>query len=593
MILNALCEYYDLLSEVEDSEISPYGFQKVKANYAAVLSEDGLLQDIISLNQLNNNRPQTFTTPTSMKSSAIAASPVCDNFEYVFGIAGEKGEKNISSNKFQAAKKLHIDLFKDAESTEASAIRMFFEKWDPNHAWENENILKHYSEKGKSFPGNIVFRLAGKVEYFHQNEEIKRLWLMYNDESKKLEKNIIGQCAVTGEIGPISRIHNKLQGIDGASTMGASLVSFKKDSFQSYGLEQSRNSSVSEQVVFKYGTVLQQMLSNNEQRIVLGDATTVFWASKAEQTYVNVFKCILSNPDLTQEENVVEDIKTREIVKTILQSGKSGVYNNVNLDPNMKFNILGLSPNAGRASVRFFYQNTFFDFCSKIKMHYEDIKIYAGEKGKENIKVSSLLYATISSKSRDKKINPLLSGSVVRAILTGEMYPQILFTQTIMRVKAEKDVTQPRAAIIKGYLVRKNRFMKKEDELSMYLNEKSTNPAYVLGRTFAVLEMIQKKALGEELNVTIKDKYFASACSNPSLVFPNLLKLTQHHLAKIEGSYWNKKLGDCLGLIEGESFPKILSMENQGRFILGYYQQTQKNYEKKQVNKEDNNDGNN
>lgn len=104
MILNALCEYYDLLSKVEGSEISPYGFQKVKANYAAVLSDDGILQDIISLNQLNNNRPQTFMTPTSMKSPAIAASPVCDNFEYVFGIAGEKGEKNISDNKFQAQK---------------------------------------------------------------------------------------------------------------------------------------------------------------------------------------------------------------------------------------------------------------------------------------------------------------------------------------------------------------------------------------------------------------------------------------------------------------------------------------------------------
>ena len=120
----------------------------------------------------------------------------------------------------------------------------------------------------------------------------------------------------------------------------------------------------------------------------------------------------------------------------------------------------------------------------------------------------------------------------------------------------------------------------------MYLDEKSTKPAYVLGRTFAILEMIQKNALGDGINATIKDKYFASACSNPSLVFPNLLKLAQHHLAKIDGNYWDIKLGQCLSLLEGDSFPKILDMDNQSRFILGYYQQTQKNYKKREVKEE-------
>ena len=99
MILNALCDYYDLLSKVDNSEISPYGFQRVMANYAAVLSKDGILQDIISLNELNNKRPQIFTTPISLKMPGIAASPVCDNFEYVFGVGGEKGNKEISEKK--------------------------------------------------------------------------------------------------------------------------------------------------------------------------------------------------------------------------------------------------------------------------------------------------------------------------------------------------------------------------------------------------------------------------------------------------------------------------------------------------------------
>ena len=582
MILKALCDYYDLLCEVEGSEISPYGFQKVNANYAAILTEDGRLQDIIALNQLNNSKPQIFMTPLSMKSSSIAASPVCDNFEYIFGVGGEKGKQEISVVKFEAAKKLHLNIFKDAKSPQAIAIVKFFEQWNVEKSWENESILKHYSEKGKAFSGNIVFRLVGSLDYFHEVPEVIQLWETYLSELKKTENVAMAQCSVTGEIEPITRLHKKLSGIRDASTMGASLVCFNKDADESYGLEQSRNAAVSERAAFKYATALQHMLSTQSQRLFIGDATTVFWAGKIDQRYTNVFQCILNNPDETDDETVKEDRETREIVKSILLDGVKGVPNDIKLKKDIKFYVLGLSPNAGRASVRFFYQNTFFSFCEKVKQHYQDTSIYGGKNGKEHIKIGSILYATINSKSKDKKVNPLLGGAVTKAILTGEMYPQILLNQTILRIKAETEITQPRAAIIKGFLVRKNRLSIKEEELSMYLNEKSTNPAYVLGRTFSILEMIQKNALGDNINATIKDKYFASACSNPSLVFPNLLKLAQHHLAKIEGNYWNVQLGQCLGLLEGESFPKILNMEDQGRFILGYYQQNQKNYEKRQ-----------
>jgi CRISPR-associated protein Csd1 len=599
MILSALCDYYDLLSKIHGSVISPYGYEKVTTSYAAILSEDGALQDILSLKQLNENRPQIFTMPKSLKNSSISASPVCDNFEYIFGTGGEKGKKEITANKFEAAKKLHLEMFEDAVSLEAIAIRRFFENWDINKAFENESILKHYSEKGKAFSGNIVFRLSGKLEYFHENPEIVDIWQKHNEETRQAEEQIVSQCSVSGKVLPIARLHKKLQGVKDASTMGASLVCFNKDSDESYGLFQSRNSAVSEQAAFKYTTVLQYMLSGREQRMQIGDATTVFWAGKADNSYIDIFNCLLSEPDElageagdeSEGETIIEDVKTREIVKTILKDGVSGVYNNSQLDPTTNFYVLGLSPNAGRISVRFFYRDSFESFCEKIKQHYDDIAVYGGKNGREHIKVWILLNATISSKSKDKKVNPLLGGAVARAMLTGEMYPRLLLSQTIIRVKAETEITQARAAIIKGYLVRKNRLLKKEEELTMYLNEKSANPAYVLGRTFAILEMIQKNALGVNINATIKDKYFASACSNPSLVFPNLLKLAQHHLAKIEGPYWNIQLSACLGLLEVDSFPKNFNMESQGRFILGYYQQNEKNYEARPKKEEENKDG--
>lgn len=602
MILNSLCDYYDLLCQVEDSDISPFGFQKISVSYAATLSEAGDLLDIVSLKELNDNRPQEFLIPKNMKKSGIFASPVCDNFEYVFGVGGDKGLKTTEKIKFEAARTLHLELFEKAKTQEALAIKRFFENWEIDKAWENEHILKHYSEKGKAFSGNVIFRLENSAPYFHQIPEIIDIWK--NENEKKLADDGVemAQCSVTGKKNaPIARLHEKFSGVEGASTMGARLVSFKRDSFRSYGLAQSRNSAVSEEVAFKYYTALRYLLSDHQRKIQIGDATTVFWAEKMDAAYTDIFKCMLNNPDEIEEEGINEDLETIETVKSILKDGAQGIYNDAGLDLNTKFYILGLSPNVGRLSVRFFYRDSFGSFCDKIKQHYDDIAIFGGPKGRDHIKVWSLLNATVSSKSRDKKVNPLLGGAVSRSIFTGDQYPQLLFDQTIIRVKAEAQTISPkhvkewviqaqsthaRAAIIKGYLTRKNRIQKKKEKFGMYLDEKSTKPAYVLGRTFAVLEMIQKNALGDEINATIKDKYFASACSNPSLVFPNLLKLAQHHLAKIDGNYWDIKLGQCLSLLEGDSFPKILDMDNQGRFILGYYQQTQKNYEKREVKAE-------
>lgn len=607
MIINSLCDYYDLLENDKSVNISPYGKEMIDASYNAVLSEEGDLISINSLTEFNDKKPQGFMMPKSMKISAIAASPVCDNFAYVFGISGKKGNKEIEEEKFQTAKELHIKMFENATSKESVAIKKFFEKWDINQAWENEYILKYYSKTGNAFSGNTVFSLSGADKYLHQSDEIVDIWLRYNKDKHENSDEYRSQCSVTGEYDlPIARIHPKFSGIKGASTMGASLVSFNKDADSSYNLSQSYNAAVSEMATFKYSTALEYMLSNMRQKMFIGDDTAVFWASSPQQEYTAIFREMFNvsddddeDVDEDEDEKITVDRKIEEIVKSVLKDGMQGIANDPKFDLNTKFYVLGLAPNAGRISVRYFYVSSFKVFCEKIKQHYDDISIYGGQKGKKNIKIGGLIYATISSKSKDKKVNPLLGGAVTRAILTGDMYPQILFNQTLIRVKTESNVplTQARAAIIKGYLLRKSRILNKKEGIDVYLNEQSTNAAYVLGRVFALLEKIQKDALGD-INATIKDKYFATACSNPSLVFPNLLKLAQHHLAKINnnseskkaGNYLNKKIGDCLSLLEGESFPKVLNMENQGRFILGYYQQNQKNYEKREINKEEKQD---
>ena len=109
----------------------------------------------------------------------------------------------------------------------------------------------------------------------------------------------------------------------------------------------------------------------------------------------------------------------------------------------------------------------------------------------------------------------------------------------------------------------------------MALNEQSTIPAYALGRLFAVLEKVQQEAIGN-VNASIKDRYFTSACASPASVFPVLLRLSQHHISKAEFGYASdRRIQDILGLLDVETnpIPARLSLDEQGIFVLGYYHQ--------------------
>ena len=111
----------------------------------------------------------------------------------------------------------------------------------------------------------------------------------------------------------------------------------------------------------------------------------------------------------------------------------------------------------------------------------------------------------------------------------------------------------------------------------MALDIENNNQAYLCGRLFAVLEKVQSDAL-LGLNRTIKDAYFASACANPSTVFPKLIKLSQYHIEKLEYKFKYKIVtGEIMDKLNGK-FPKTLPLSEQGKFIIGYYQQMQDLY---------------
>lgn len=582
MILQALVKHYENL--VEEEKVSKQGWCSAKVSYEIELSKEGEIKNIICLKIEEERgkktviRPQNLLVPEMVtRSSGVSANFLCDNAKYLLGISQENDEKNKKRAEecFWAARDKHLSLLNHAEGEMAKAICLFFQKWKPEKAMEYPGISENWEDITDG--GNLVFGMG--THYAQDDVQIKQIW---DNRKKEINQETKGICLVTGEQAEISRIHRGIKGVPGAQSSGAALVSFNAPSFESYGKEQSYNAPVGKYAEFAYTTALNYLLSDRKYSLQIGDTMVVFWAESGKTDYQDAFLECMEPPIDNQEE--LKGLFER------IQEGKPIIIKGNELNPEQRFFILGLAPNAARLSVRFFYENSFGKILTNISEHYKRMEIIK-PKWEENqyLGVQEMLFETVNKKSTDKKPISNMATMTFRAILSGDRYPARLYSDTLIRIRAEQDekkLSWKRMSIIKTYLIHNYKW--KEGENYMGLNEESNDIAYVLGRLFSVLESIQADA-NPGIQATIRDRYFNSACGTPASVFPVLIKLKNSHMKKIgrekEGTkkYYEKLFADIMWKInEQEGFPKRLSLEEQGKFALGYYHQIQKKYEKRE-----------
>jgi CRISPR-associated protein Csd1 len=388
-------------------------------------------------------------------------------------------------------------------------------------------------------------------------------------------------CLITGEPDTPAILHTAIKGVRNANPTGANIVSFQKNSgFDSYGKEQGANAPIGKKAEFAYTTALNHLLlRDSTQKFQIGDATTVFWAEKKNQME-NVFQDLFGYQPANQE----NEQDYRQLL-ALFRSPETGVEQ-ANLDPSTKFYVLGLSPNAARIAVRFWYAGTVGSVADNIYKHFEDLNMVKSKNEWRRVDLRSLLKST-ALREKDENINPNLAGNTMKSILTGTPYPQTLLSSTIRRCRAERDINYSRAALIKAIFVRDTRYHNKNaQEVSMSLDITNTNPGYLLGRLFAVLEKTQERA-NPGLNATIRDRFYGAASSTPITAFPYLMKLKNFHLAKLEnkGEVINieKQIGEIFSKLGAASaFPTHMSLQDQGRFAVGYYHQRQDFFTKKE-----------
>ena len=575
MILQALAKHYENLAA--EGKVSKEGWCEAKVSYAIELMPDGKVKGFISLKtEEERGKKKVWVSTTRMvpqmvtRSSGVSSNFLCDNSKYMLGFDKDGSSKRVLEC-FQAAKEKHLELLEQAEGEMAASIKAFFETWNPEK--EEEKLKESEIWEALTDGGNLIFYMNGCEA--QEDEEIKELWNEKQNSCDGEEGGNTGICLVTGKKAEISRIHRTIKGVPGAQSSGAALVSFNAPAFESYGKEQSYNAPVGKYAEFAYTTALNYLLSQRNYTFQLGDTMVVYWAENGQKAYQDVFSFALV-PTVDNRETI------REIFDCIKKEQPIKV-DDIEMDSEQRFYILGLAPNAARLSVRFFYQDSFGKILEHISEHYERMKIVQPSwETREYMSIRDMLMETVNQNSRDKSPIPNMAAMVMQAVLSGGRYPASLYTDTLIRIRAdqgERKLSWGRTAILKAYLIRNTNW--KEGVNYMGLNKENSEQPYLLGRLFAVLEFIQKDT-NPGIKATIRDRYFNSACATPASVFPILIKLMNSHIKKLERdnlgakiSYENQ-LTEIMGKLD--EFPRRLTLEEQGKFDLGYYHQVQDKY---------------
>jgi CRISPR-associated protein Csd1 len=567
MILQSLNQYYERLKDDPQADIPLFGFGRQKIHFALVISEDGKLVQVRDLREKPKNKPiaVSLTVPQIGKKRTCGIEPnfMWDNSGYVLGM--DKEGIDSQSLHFKAFKKLHHDLGDGLEDCGMKAVLAFLDSWKP----DDSAAMEHWEELVEA-KANLVFQLDNELMYIHEHSAVQQAWTQYQTAQSS---EVIGTCLVSGETTPIAQLHPAIKNVQGAQTTGAGIVSFNLEAFLSYKKKQNFNAPVGESAAFAYTTALNHLLRfESRQKIRIGDATTVFWTERSSP--IEGFMGVILDPR--------DDASDLSSVRLFLAAARDRKPLPAIGDPDLRFYILGLSPNASRLSIRFWHVSTVADVSEKIGQHFRDIAIVRSERDPEFPGMWQLLKET-AVQGKTENIPPLLAGVMMRSILTGTAYPQSLLSTLIGRIRADQTVNYPRAAMIKASLNRKHRIHQIK-EVTMSLDKESTHVAYRMGRLFAVLEKAQKDAI-PGANTTIKDRFYGSASATPSVVFPLLLRLAQHHIQKAEyGGRTDKMIEEIMGGIE--KFPAHLSLDDQGMFAIGYYHQRQAFYTKSENQKE-------
>lgn len=591
MILQALYDYYK-----RSDKVAPAGKEIKEIAFLIVIRQDGtFVRFEDTRNEEGNGKMYLVSKSWGRTGTTPQPFHFWDNFSYVLGFSKANTEIEKEEIDDEKQKKLEKEISKNAKShkgfveyvkqmreqypddVDIQAVSCFYHRYDD----QLESLLKNsdnWENIKRNLTKNLSFLIEGEKEIVAAKDRI----IAYKNKAKNQEEKGKSVCLVTGEgCIPITTFSKIKLG----KYSDTKLVSFQKNSgYDSYGKEQGSNAPISEDAEFKCFTALKKMLeygSNN--KFDIGNRTFVFWASSQSEEAKEVEESVFDMFHFSKDDDPDKGIlKVKKAFETIY-SGKT------DFNKDGWFYIMGIYPaNKARIAVSYWSELPLKVFVGFILAHFKDMEIVCRFDNQNYLSLYSILKAVTFERKifgEDSNLQPNLTESVVKSILQGLPYPFSLFSSCIRRIRAEsgkeKDpIDTTRAAIIKAYLNRQQNYNQKKIEVM--LDKENTNQGYLCGRLFAVLDKIQDEANNQH---SIRERYMNSASATPAAVFATILNLSYHHSEKLnEGrKVWFEKIKqEIVDKISPDGFPAHLDLQDQGRFFVGYYQQTQWFYTKKE-----------
>jgi CRISPR-associated protein Csd1 len=609
-ILASLARAYDRLPDAP-----PFGYSAEKIGFIISLNADGTVANVIDVRTGDGKKRsgRSVIVPEAFKRPGTTPRPfyLWDNANYALG--GSVTDE-ATDERFKSFREKHLQALQHETDEGLVALRAFLTAWEPR------NVESFLAADAKP-DAKIVFALEHerKKTLLHERPRSRELWSEIREAWRAVGEKTADDavCLVLGERKAIARTHAPIKGIPSKGGKDAdSIVSYNADAFTSYGHEQGDNAPVSEAAAFAYTTALNRFLERDSgHRIQIGDASTVFWAdawalepelaSEAEAVFADLFSPAGEETAATKKiADKLTDIRAGKRLKAI--------------EPKLadvRFHVLGLAPNAARLSVRFYFEDSFGVLSDNYQRYLQDMAFEPWPHDRKLSIVSSVLRtapARIEQKQlkfdRDQ-ISPRLAGELLRSILTGSRFPGGLLPLLLLRVRSDHVLDATRIALIKGSIVRAMRLdgclPEKPDGTPMedYLvrsDPNDPNDARRLGRLFALIERAQLTALGDDINATVKDKFLSAAAATPRQVFSGLIENAEnHHLKRLRnghsdaawvaesakksglpvaqvarrvGAALNADIGRLAGTF-GNGFPAQHTIDQQGLFLVGYYQE--------------------
>ncbi|MHC1712542.1 MAG: type I-C CRISPR-associated protein Cas8c/Csd1 [Solidesulfovibrio sp.] len=383
-------------------------------------------------------------------------------------------------------------------------------------------------------------------------------------------------CLLTGDTVTPLLTQPKIIGLSGVGgiAMGDVMVGFDKAAFASYGLEQSANAAMGAQAVQQYVDGLNHLIQGQSQK--LAGALVVHWFKERVPPEDDLI-ALLERWDTKERIEAGALLAARRLLGSIRSGQRPDLGRN-------RYNTMTLSGAGGRVMVRDWMEGPFEELAANIEAWFSHISI-VHDRGTKLAREPRFFEVCLSLVRNDrnrsitenlKQLPSPLAATLWKVAVKRNAIPQAVLALAVARFHSDlmrgEQFIPARVGLLRTYFIRKRKGG--EDSMSAYLNPDHPEPAYHCGRLLAVLASLQRAALGD-VGAGIVQRYYAAASQTPGLQFGRLITNSRNHLGKltVKLAWWyEQQIADVMTKL-GDSIPRILDLEGQGLFALGYYQQ--------------------